>query len=90
MIGGLESLSGIMNILFPLVISLIIIIQSSLNMLEKRNIGVFMPFWILGFGLCLSAGFIFSDFYGVAIDVFLIFKLIACFGMFFLIWRVMR
>ena len=90
MIGGFESLLAMVNILFPLVISLIIIIPTSLNMLEKGNIDVFMPFWILGFGLCLSAGFIFSDFYGVATDVFLIFKFIACFGMFFLIWRVMK
>jgi hypothetical protein len=90
MIGELVSLSWMANILLPLIVSLIIIIQNSINMIEKKTIGVFMPFWILGFGLCLSAGFIFANFYDIAIDIFLVFKFVASLGMLFSVWRVVR
>ena len=70
-----------------LVISLIIITTAALNMVEKKRINVFFPFFILGLGVCLTAAFMFYDFFGIAIDVFYTISFVVALGMFFILWR---
>ena len=63
--------SGIIPLTIALVISLIIATTAALNMIEKKRMSLFMPFFIFGLGICLTAAFMFYDFFGVAVDVFL-------------------
>jgi len=79
--------STVYQISIALVISLIITTTSALNMVEKKRINVFLPFFIFGLGVCLTAAFMFYDFFGVAVDVFYAMSFVAVVGMFFILWR---
>lgn len=79
--------SNVYQILITLVISLIIMTTASLNMIKKKRFDIFLPFFMFGLGLCLTAAFMFYDFFGVAVDVFYIISFVSVFGMFFIIWR---
>jgi len=88
MVNGLFQMSSsIYNILIASVVSLFIIIKSALIMIEKKRLSTFMPFFIMGLGLCLTAGFIFYNFFGIATDVFFVFNFVSIIGIFFIIWR---
>ena len=82
--------SSIFHILIILIIALFIIVRSALAMIEKKRLFLFTPFFILGLGLCLTAGFMFYGFFGVAVDVFYAFNFVAAIGIFFIIWRATR
>jgi len=43
-----------------------------------------------GLNMVLTAGFMFYDFFGVAVDVFYTFSFVVMFGIFFIIWRATR
>lgn len=86
----LQADNPIIAVGISLIIAIYISTKSALDMIEEKKITTFMPFFILGLGLCLSAGFMFYDFYGIAVDVYLVFKFISGFGMFFLLWRSLR
>ena len=79
--------TSIYHLSIALGIALIIITTSALNMIEKKRLGIFMPFFIFGLGLCLFAGFMFYGFFGVAIDVFYTISFVASTGIFFILWR---
>ena len=79
--------SHIISISIALVASLIITTLAALNMVKKKRLNVFLPFFILGLGVCLTAAFMFYDFFGVAVDVFYIFSFVSVVGMFFILWR---
>ncbi len=79
--------SGIAQISIALGISLVIILVSALNMVEKKRLGIFMPFFILGIGVCLTAAFMFYDFFGIAADIFYLFSFVSATGIFFNLWR---
>ena len=83
----LQMASGIEQIAIALVISLIIATTAALNMIEKKRMSLFMPFFIFGLGICLTAAFMFYDFFGVAVDVFYTISFVVVVGMFFNIWR---
>jgi len=85
MINIFQMSSGIYEILIVLVVALIITMTAALNMIEKKRINIFLPFFILGLGVCLSAGFMFYNFFGIAIDVFYIFSFVSAVGIFFII-----
>jgi len=87
MVNILQIGSGIEQISIALIVSLIITTTVALNMVEKKRINVFAPFFIFGLGLCLTAAFMFYDFFGVAVDVFYVISFVSCVGMFFVIWR---
>jgi len=87
MVNILQISSNIYQISIALVVSLVIIMAATLNMIEKKRINVFIPFFILGLGTCLLTGFMFYDFFDVAIDVFYVFSLISIIGVFFILWR---
>ena len=78
---------SIIRILIVLIIAIIILLRVSFNMIEKRRIKVFMPFFILGLSLCFVSGFMFYGFFGIAIYFFLVAKFLASFAIFFIIWR---
>ncbi len=77
--------SSIYQILIALVVALIIIITAALNMIEKKRINIFLPFFVLGLGICLTAGFMFYGFFGIAVDVFYIFSFVSAVAIFFII-----
>ena len=79
--------SSIYQISIALAVSLIIATTAALNMIEKKRLSLFMPFFIFGLGICLTAAFMFYDFFGVAVDVFYTISFVVCVGMFFKIWR---
>lgn len=79
--------SNIYQISMILVISLIIIMTTTLNMVEKKRFSLFMPFFIFGLGLCLTSAFMFYDFYGVSMDVFYVFSFVIISEIFFKLWR---
>jgi len=79
--------SNIIGISIALGVSLIITTTAALNMIDKKRINIFIPFFIFGLGVCLLAGFMFYDFFGVAVDVFYTISLVSVVGMFFIIWR---
>lgn len=80
-----------MNYLFiffgVLIVALILTTKSVLNMLEKRRMSVFTPFFFIGLLLCLVSGFLFYNFFDLALDIFLIVKFVSIIGMFFVLWR---
>jgi len=80
--------SHIISISIALVASLIITTLAALNMVKKKRLNVFLPFFILGLGVCLTAAFMFYDFFGVAVDVFYTFSFVVAVGMFFILWRI--
>ena len=79
--------SSIYQISIALIFSLIITTTAAINMIEKKRSSLFMPFFIFGLGLCLTAAFMFYDFFGVAVDVFYTINFVVVVGMFFIIWR---
>lgn len=85
MVNILQISSSRYQILMTLVISLIIMTTAALNMIEKKRINVFFPFFVFGLGMCLTAGFMFYGFFGVAIDVFYIFVFVSAVAIFFII-----
>lgn len=83
----LEARVPLFSVSFSLIIAILLLTKASLNMIEKKRIDIFMPFFILGFGVCLGAGFILYDFYGITSDIFLISKFVLMVGIFFILWR---
>ncbi len=79
--------SGVIPLSIALAVSLIIATTAALNMIEKKRMSLFMPFFIFGLGICLTAAFMFYDFFGVAVDVFYTISFVSVVGMFFIIWR---
>ena len=77
--------SNIIGISIALAISLIITTMAALNMVGKKRINTFVPFFILGLGTCLTAAFMFYGFFGVSVDVFYVFSFISAVGIFFVI-----
>lgn len=75
------------KILIILGFASIITTISVLKMVEKKRIVTFIPFFVSGLGLSLTAGFMFYDFFGVAVDIFYTFSFISVVGIFFIIWR---
>ena len=73
---------SILSIPLSLAVSLIITTTAALNMVEKKRMSLFIPFIVLGLGICLSIAFIFYDFFGVATDIFYIIIFVSVFGMF--------
>lgn len=59
----------IFDIAFRLVIALAMIVMSSLMMIEKKRMYLFMPFFALGLIFCLSSALSFYGFFGLATDV---------------------
>jgi len=74
-------------VIVTIVLALIILVRATVDMIIKRKCQFFMPFFIFGLALCLSAGFMFYGFFGIALDVYLAIKLVAVFGIFFMLWR---
>ena len=79
--------SGIIPLVIALIVSLIIATTAGLNMIERKRMSLFMPFFIFGLGICLTAAFMFYDFFGIAVDVFYTISFVSVVGMFFIIWR---
>jgi len=70
-----------------LIVALILLTRASLDMIMKKRIPLFIPFFALGIALCLSAGLMFYGFFGVAVDVYLTIKLVSIAGIFYILWR---
>ena len=87
MVNLFQMSAGISQISIALIVALIITTTATLNMLEKKRINIFFPFFILGLGVCLTAAFMFYDFFGIAIDVFYTINFVVCVGIFFIIWQ---
>ncbi len=77
--------SSLIGISVNLIISLFIMTITAQNMIDKKRTRVFIPFFIIGIGLCLSSGFMFYNFFGVAVDVFFTFVFVSVIGMFLII-----
>jgi len=69
-----------------LIMALIIVMTAALNMIRKKRMNVFVPFFVFGLGLCLTGGFMFYGLFGVAVDVFYIVTFVSAVGIFFEIW----
>jgi len=78
--------SSIYPISLMLIISLIIATTAALDMIKKKRINIFIPFFVLGLGVCLTAAFMLYDFFGVAVDVFYVFSFVSVVGIFFILW----
>ncbi len=81
----LQSTNSLITVSITLIVALFILTRTILNIIIKKRINVFRPFFIFGLGLGLVSGFIFYDFYGVAIDVYVILKFVVILGIFSLI-----
>lgn len=79
--------SNIYQISITLIISLIITTTAVLNMVKKKRLSLFLPFFVFGLGLCLASAFMFYGFYGVSMDVFYVFSFVIIVGIFFKLWR---
>jgi len=79
--------SEVYQISIALAVSLIIATTAALNMIEKKRMSLFMPFFIFGLGVCLTAAFMFYDFFGIAVDIFYTISFVSVVGMFFIIWK---
>lgn len=79
--------SDIIGISIAVVIALMITTMSALNMINKKRLGIFIPFFILGGGTCFLSGFMFYGFFGVAVDVFYTFCFVSVVGIFLVILR---
>jgi len=77
----------IISVIVVLIISLYIIIKVVLDMIEKKKINIFIPFFVLGMGLCFGAGFMLYSFYDIASDIYLITRFVSIIGLFFILWR---
>ncbi len=77
----------LIEIIAHLFFAFVLIIKSSLNMIEKKRIFTFLPFFILGLSFCFSAGFMLYGFYERAHDINLALKLVTVLTAFFIIWR---
>jgi len=82
--------SGVINVSIALIIAIVIIIRSSVNMIEKKRIFVFVPFFLLGFAICLTAAFMVNDFFGLAVDSFYVMNFVSVVGIFFVLWKVVK
>ena len=82
--------SEIWHISIVLGLAIIIATNAALKMVEKKKINIFIPFFVLGLGLSLTAGFMFYEFFGVALDIFDVFSFVLVAGIFFILWRVKR
>jgi hypothetical protein len=82
--------SEIWHISIVLGLAIIVATNAALKMVEKKKINIFIPFFVLGLGLCLTAGFMFYEFFGVALDIFDVFTFVLVAGIFFILWRVKR
>ncbi len=87
MVNLLQIEPNILSISIVLGIALVIATKAALNMVERKKINIFVPFFTLGLGICLTAGFMFYNFFGVAIDIFYIFSFVSVIGIFFILWR---
>ena len=83
----LQAGNPIFIISITLIVALFILTRAILNMVMKKRIGVFRPFFVFGLGLCLVSGFMFYGFYGVATDVYVILKFIVVLGLFCVLIR---
>ena len=83
----LQASNPIITTSISLIVALFILTRTILNMVIKKRIGVFRPFFVLGLGLCLVSGFIFYGFYGIATDVYVILKFIVVLGLFCVLIR---
>jgi len=91
MVSGLFQMdSSIYKLSIALIIALFILVRSALIMIEKKRFSTFVPFFTMGLGLCLTAGFVFYGFFGIAVDIFYTFNFISIIGIFFIIWRATR
>ena len=81
-----QTFPSIYLISITLVAALILTTVAALRMIEKKRINVFLPFFTLGVGACLFSGFLLSDFFGIAADVFYVFSFISVVGIFFVLW----
>ncbi len=79
---------SVYQIAIALGVSLIIATTAALNMIEKKRLDIFIPFFIVGLGVCLTAAFMFYDFFGIAVDVFYVMAFVASVGIFFNLWRI--
>ena len=69
------------QVIFMLLVSVYVMLQSSFAMLEKRSIVLFLPILLVGLELCVEASLFYfniplSDLPGYLHDVFLIFALL--------------
>jgi len=78
---------NLISIIVVLIISLYIISKSALNMIEKKRMNIFIPFFVLGMGLCFGVGFMLYNFYDTASDIYLITRFVSIIGLFFMLWR---
>ena len=83
----LQASNPIITTSISLIVALFILTRTILNIVIKKRIGVFRPFFVLGLGLCLVSGFIFYGFYGIATDVYVILKFIVVLGLFCVLIR---
>lgn len=76
----LEFHNSIFAVALILITSLVIMVQTAISIIDKKRILVFRTFFIFGMGLCMVAGFMFYDFFGIAMDVYTVMKFIFIFG----------
>ena len=74
------------QIIICLAVVLILLTKSVFNMINKKSIKTFMPFFVLGLALCMTAGFMYYGFFGIAADMFLLWKFVAIIGMCVILW----
>jgi len=75
------------EIILHLFFALIFIIKSALNMIEKKRVFTFLPFFIIGIAFCYSAGFMLYGSYERAHDINLALRLVGMIIALFIIWR---
>ncbi len=75
------------EIILHLFFALVFIIKSALNMIEKKRIFTFLPFFIVGLAFCYSAGFMIYGFYERAHNINLALRVVAVITALFIIWR---
>lgn len=83
----MTNLTNFLNSITILILSLVLLTKVSLNMIERKRICIFLPFFALGLGICLNAGFMFYGFYGIGEDVLILSKFIAALWIYYIVFR---
>ena len=78
---------GLISIIIPLVVSLVIILKSCFLMIEKKNIFLFLPFFMLGIVILTSAAFSYYHTFEEAAFSHRTFRVMAYGLIFYILWR---
>ena len=78
---------GILCVVLPMILSLVVIMKSSFFMIDKKNIYMFLPFFMFGIVFITSAVFSYYDVFFEASILHRTLRIMSYGTMFYVLWR---